>query len=351
MASEKVTRKINAHLKSLMLNQGLKLEYVARSSNVGVETVRRVKEGKITKLWDKTAHSLAGFIEAETAGKVSVACLLSDNPEGDFQKANLEGISLEGEDLQGYDFTRANLQGANLARARLGGAVFDLANLQGAILEGVEGQASFVGANLKGAFVKDVKLEKWAMGGVDAEGATFEGCIFNRTVMIGSDLSKARFENIYWDTNGTRTRGILLPENLDPDQVAWGNDCHDIVAALLRRVFPENDLELQQIRWFILSREFPCWDGFVAFLLKHYPRRLDDVFSAFRMYPATRLVERLELSFEFHDLSLLPPQKALGGYMALKESKYYELFKKGIDIRIRKLREACGEAQSVSLSA
>lgn len=48
----------------------LKLEYVAASAQVGIETVRRVKNGEVTKLWDRTARKLAEFIHRETDGLV-----------------------------------------------------------------------------------------------------------------------------------------------------------------------------------------------------------------------------------------------------------------------------------------
>lgn len=74
--SEEVTRRIVEALDAVMTDQQLKLEYVASSAQVGFETARRVRMGRVKRLQDHTAHKLAGFIERETEGKVTATDLL-----------------------------------------------------------------------------------------------------------------------------------------------------------------------------------------------------------------------------------------------------------------------------------
>ena len=70
MASEAFTLTLSGHLDRLMEEHHLKLEYVATSASVGVETVRRVRNGEVTKLWNRTARKLADFIQRESGGEI-----------------------------------------------------------------------------------------------------------------------------------------------------------------------------------------------------------------------------------------------------------------------------------------
>lgn len=73
MASEQLTRDLSRHLDELMTAQQLKLEYVAAAAGVGVETVRRVRNGEVRRLWDRTADKLIAFIERTSEDSIELA--------------------------------------------------------------------------------------------------------------------------------------------------------------------------------------------------------------------------------------------------------------------------------------
>ena len=77
MAGSQVSARITLALRDVMVKNELKLEYVAYSASVGVETVRRVKDGQTDRLWDRTARRLSEFLETETEGVVTASELLS----------------------------------------------------------------------------------------------------------------------------------------------------------------------------------------------------------------------------------------------------------------------------------
>ena len=87
-----MTQRVGDHLNKVMTSRHLKLEYVAAASGVAVETVRRVKNGQVTRLRDDTAHKLAVFLEAETRGGIAVVDLLGlSNGRGeDFYRLLIE---------------------------------------------------------------------------------------------------------------------------------------------------------------------------------------------------------------------------------------------------------------------
>ncbi len=68
---------------------------------------------------------------------------------------NLEGANLMCSDLRGADLTESNLKGANLSRAKLDQAILYKANLTGATLN----KASLKGTDLREALLEDVSLE------------------------------------------------------------------------------------------------------------------------------------------------------------------------------------------------
>ena len=94
MASEAFTRSLSARLAHLIKQDGLKLEFVAASANVGVETVRRVRNGEVRKLWDRTAEKLAHFVDSECGTRLAdelggkeeapdlLSMLVGENQEG-----------------------------------------------------------------------------------------------------------------------------------------------------------------------------------------------------------------------------------------------------------------------------
>ena len=71
MATDSFTRRLSHHLARLMEENDLKLDYVASCAGIGIETVRRIKNGEVRKLWDRTAGKLAQFIETESGGTVT----------------------------------------------------------------------------------------------------------------------------------------------------------------------------------------------------------------------------------------------------------------------------------------
>ena len=98
MATEYITTKLSRYLNNLMHQKRLKLEYVAACARIGIETVRRVKNGEVSKLWDRTAFGLAEFIEHETDGEITANEILSepsDSPDLFYQmliEQNKDGI-------------------------------------------------------------------------------------------------------------------------------------------------------------------------------------------------------------------------------------------------------------------
>jgi len=78
----------------------LKLEYVAASADIGIETVRRVKNGDVTKRWDRTARKLADFIQRESGGLIQLTDSEStiNQPKSDIFRhlveSNMDGIYL-----------------------------------------------------------------------------------------------------------------------------------------------------------------------------------------------------------------------------------------------------------------
>lgn len=116
MNTEKITQNISKHLRYLMLSKNLKLQYVASKSNVGVETVRRAKYGKIKRLLDPTAVKLATFIEQETNGGIRADYLLENfhptlrSKDNTLQKPNPNITdSWQIHNLQGIDLTHPRL--------------------------------------------------------------------------------------------------------------------------------------------------------------------------------------------------------------------------------------------------
>jgi hypothetical protein len=88
MASEKVTRRICRHLRSLFTNGlGLTIEYVEAWTEgtggvkVSRQAVSRAVRGDVRRMRDQTARQLAGFIEAETEGRVAADALLHEIDE------------------------------------------------------------------------------------------------------------------------------------------------------------------------------------------------------------------------------------------------------------------------------
>lgn len=261
MGTEMITKQISRHLADLMVAENLKLEYVASQAEVGIETVRRVKNGQVQRLFEHTAIKLAEFIEEETNGEILAAFIL--DPRNvllqDFEQ-RLVGATIEGEDwsgrnLQGVDLRRARLVGVNLSRANLRGALlkdatlvdtqFDHACLVNCDLQGINAEnvsfeesdircsswvsasishCSFRNANHTGTDMRDVKFQQsqWLMvghhhsyhGGMLLEGATLEG-------MIGISQSHAVVKQIVLNISENRYNFKMLAGLLDGGILSW----------------------------------------------------------------------------------------------------------------------------------
>ena len=99
-----------------MLSQNLKLQYVATKSNVGIETVRRTKYGKVKRLLEPTAIKLATFIEQETRGGIRADYLLENfqptlRSQNDKPKKSNKNITDNWQihNLQGIDLTHPRM--------------------------------------------------------------------------------------------------------------------------------------------------------------------------------------------------------------------------------------------------
>ena len=223
--------------------------------------------------------------------------------------AALKGGDLEGEDLRKQFLVGSDLSGANLRKANLRGADLSLCNLDGSDLNG----ADLKGAKLNSATVRDADLRLVNL---------------DTTECLGTDMSGSEADGIKWNTNGSRTRGIILP-NFDPATITGGNDCHDTVAALLIREFPD-DIEIRQIAEFILSRLFPCWNGLVVRMGRAHENRTDDLESCFGRYNEKwGLLDRWELAKA--EAACESPED----YGHLSDLPFYPRFKGYIDWRIR----------------
>lgn len=313
MCDQQTTSHICDHLRNLMVSEGTKLEYVALSAHVGVDTVRRAKNGEVTSLWDRTAVKLAGFIEKETEGRVTASHLLDSNLK-DFAGTDLRGVDLSGEDLSGYIFVDATLSGADLSEAHGVGVDFRCANLRGARLHNVHFHRSdFSAANMQG---------------VELSGT------IERSMALAADLADATFHELTWDASGSRTRGIRLPD-FDPASVQRAHGDHDFCAQLLLWEFP-GDFEILQIVEHIKARMLQCYFGLVERVLTVYPHRVADIEAAWAKYPKWVALERWSFVKEARETHTLAGWRRLHKQYAGLD-RWFRLY---LDRKIRGLEAA-----------
>lgn len=132
------------------------------------------------------------------------------DPPGNFAKASLRGIILEGTNLMGSNFEKAILQKASFSAANLRGANFKGANLANANLKG----ADFRGATMRSVDLSGADL-RWAnLEGVDLAGsiiasANFEGANLKNTSLKGTDPGKW-----WWKAklDEAKLDGTILPD-------------------------------------------------------------------------------------------------------------------------------------------
>ena len=104
----------------------------------------------------------------------------------DLSGAFLPGVKLEKAKLEGADFSAARLEGANLSYARLEGA-----ELRGASLEG----ADLSGANLESADLVNASLESANLSNAGLERADLSGASLERVDLVGARLEGASLRN------------------------------------------------------------------------------------------------------------------------------------------------------------
>lgn len=81
-----VANRIATHLKQLYKsskngkNGWLKLQVIESETGVSRQTVSRILNGKVNRLYYRTAVNLADYIEQETEGEVSADYLLNESP-------------------------------------------------------------------------------------------------------------------------------------------------------------------------------------------------------------------------------------------------------------------------------
>jgi uncharacterized protein YjbI with pentapeptide repeats len=151
------------------------------------------------------------------ASKLKGASLAgADLSKAAFGKADLSGTDLSGATLDGADFMEANLAGTDLNRAILRETTFLENNLSGArFVEADAGRCTFINANIEGTDFSKAKLDSAVFVGVKADkavfagadltricaaneasfsGADFRGADLNQAGMRGCDFSGANFE-------------------------------------------------------------------------------------------------------------------------------------------------------------
>lgn len=126
--------------------------------------------------------------------------LLEDLRRGEKAPADLRGVSLMSEDLEGLDFSGCDLSGANLSGADLSGAKFFRStlretNLARARLEGCE----FLGADLRSADLNECRAGNASFGGADLSHtncfqAVLQGVTLSRAKMSHADIRVAQLK-------------------------------------------------------------------------------------------------------------------------------------------------------------
>ncbi len=347
-----VARRISNTLKSLYKTQGFKLEYVEawtsqHGHKVSRDTVSRAINDKVNRMRNGTASVLAEFIENETDGEITAESLVNHSrKQRVFLNGELKGADLSGEDLSnwclfGADLRGANLSGANLRHSQLCQANLRDADLSGAVLE----RTDLCGAMMDGCRIVDSTLKRTDLSMTSMKGAEIRNVWIEIADLRCADLSDATLENICWNTNGARTIGIKLPDfdpavlsrlrpqHHFPGKLFYGCHCHDIIARMILYEYSD-DLEMRQFAEFILSRSFPCWEGGVERIERVHPHRMEDVDATFRKYNDTwHLLDRWELAKEIYH------HESFEDLLALRESRYYQLFGDEIEIKIKIARK------------
>ena len=347
-----VARRISNTLKSLYKTQGFKLEYVEawtsqHGHKVSRDTVSRAINDKINRMRNGTASVLAEFIENETDGEITAESLVNHNGKPKvLTNGNYRGADLSGEDLSdwclfGADLQRANLSGANLKQTKLCRANLRDADLSGTMLD----HTDLCGAMMDGCKLTDSKLTRTDLSATSMRGTEIRNVWIERTFLRGADLTDATFNNVCWNTNGGRTRGIKLPAfdpaelsclrppGYDLGQVSYGYHCHDVIAHMIMYEFPD-DLEMRQFAEFILSKLFPCWEGCVERMERAHPHRIDDLVAVLGKYNDTwHMLDRWELAKAIYH------HKSLDDLLALRESTYYQVFADEIENKIKIARK------------
>ena len=111
----------------------------------------------------------------------------------DFENINFEGSNFSGTTLINANFKDSNLSKANFSYSYINGANFDNTNLSGVIFNHTQFSFEYdllEDANLKGADLKNLDLQKANLSGADLESSTIFYVSFKQ-----ADLHKASFKN------------------------------------------------------------------------------------------------------------------------------------------------------------
>lgn len=135
----------------------------------------------------------------------------------DFTNANLAGVGLGNQDLEGCKFDGATLQEAHFDSAKLKGASFTRADLRGAYLAGSKcSDASFEEAvlnqcNLRAANFLRCNFQKADLSGSDFSFSDLCGADFSTATLDGVEFSRTKFDD----------KTIFPPGFVPPEGLEW----------------------------------------------------------------------------------------------------------------------------------
>lgn len=109
----------------------------------------------------------------------------------DFSAAMLQGVQLDGANLEHADLSGANLTNADLRNANLQGADLSGANLHNANFQG----ANLEGADLSGGNFADTSFQDANLEGADLSGADLAGADLSQQDLSGANLAGASYRD------------------------------------------------------------------------------------------------------------------------------------------------------------
>ena len=347
MVNEVVAIRISTHLKQLYnkskngKNGWLKLEVIEAETGVSRQTVSRVLNGKVNRLYYRTAVNLADYIEKETDGEVPADYLLSESNKN-YVGADLRGKNFSGEDLTHINFAQADLTGADFEGAKLDYSDFTGARLKDTNFTDVTGTGTnFTGAVATGATFKNFQAHFWNMTGLRmSRGEMLSGNI--NASMHGANMQGVKINQMAWRVDGSASVGLRLPYDVDFSGFIRGFTNNSLVAVLVYQLFHNHPSwnKFSQIIDFILGQQFrtaepghrPCYNGLVHFMQTELPEVEDELLEGFQRYLAMQIYERYLLAIIERNI------KNLDQALDLTNSSYAALFPSVIKSIVRKFR-------------